>query len=149
MRHALSRRARGIVLADFITGTLIFSAALMAFFALTGSKFKLLDTCEMRTHALAAAEAEIDRVRLEGLAAAPEGQATLDGFRTVSTFKPMGRLLQGEGLIEARALRMEGQADPRRLFEVRVTVRWRDTSGPGRLHLSTVTTLPKGKGGDR
>ncbi len=136
-------RTRGMVLADFLTGTLIFSATLIAFFALTESKFKVIDASEMRTHALGAAELVVDRIRLEGLQAEPKGLADLDGFRQVSTFKPMGRLTRGEGVIEARALRMQGEGDPQRLLEVRVTIRWRDTSGNGRLHLSTVAALPK------
>jgi hypothetical protein len=141
----MRQRARGFVMADFLTGTLIFSATLIAFFAMTESKFKLLDASEMRSRALAEAEVEIDRIRFEGLTVEPKGQADLDGFRLARKFKPAKRLVRGEGVVEARALRMKGEGNPRRLYEVRVTVRWRDKSGGGRVHLSTVSALPQGK----
>ena len=132
----MSRRRRGIVLADFVTGTIIFSAVILGFMSITQGKFRLLDAAIQRTHALAAAEAEIDAIRLEGLKGKPAGDADRDGFRRVRTFEPLGKLPGARGVVEARALRMQ-EGGAHRLLEVRVQVTWRDTTGENVLYLST------------
>jgi hypothetical protein len=131
-----------VALADFVTGMFLFSLTMMTFAALTSSKLKLLNAGEWLLRGVAAAEVAVDRVRTDGLSARPEGSADAGGFRKVETFK-VGGLHLGSGLVEARALRMaEGAAH--QLYEVRVTVHWRDDTGPSRTQLSTVAHLPKG-----
>jgi hypothetical protein len=139
------RRKRGMALVDFITGTLIFSATILTFGALTTSKLRLLNSGERMQHALASAEAQVDTIRLTGLSAAPAGLADVAGFRRVSIFTPRG-FKGASGLVEARALRVK-QGDGHQLYEVRVTLSWLDDSGPSRLSLSTIATLPAGGAG--
>lgn len=130
-----------MALADFVTGMFLFSLTMLTFVALTTSKLKMLNAGEWLLHGVAAAEVAADRVRLEGLAKRPSGRADAAGFRKVETFKPQG-LTQGSGVVEARALRMkEGEAH--QLYEVRITVRWRDDTGISRTSLSTVAALPE------
>ena len=148
MRRRNARR-RGIAMADFVAGTLLFSATLVVFAALTRSKFELISVTRMRAMALSGAETELDRVRADGLDQRPFGAVQSDGFRRVYTFDPRARedapaLPGSEGLVEVRGLRMEG-GDPRRLYEARVTVRWGQGPESGRVSLSTVTTLPQGR----
>lgn len=134
-----------MALVDFVIGTLIFSATILTFGTLTTSKLALLNSGERLQHALAAAEFQVDTIRLSGLSAAPAGQADVSGFRRVSAFTPRG-LTHSSGLVEARALRVQ-QGDGHQLYEVRVTLRWRDDSGQSRLSLSTVATLPAADAG--
>jgi hypothetical protein len=144
------RRARrgGFALADFVAGMLILAGALTAFTTMTKAKVDLLAAGDQHQRALAAAEEALDRVRTGGLPARPSGPADPDGFRKVVAFAPKAdlydpsRTLPGvEGLVEARALRADGDAHG--LYEVRVTVRWRDSASSwARVSLSTVAEAP-------
>jgi len=149
LRASSSARRGGFALADFVAGSLVLSATLTAFVALTNSKFQVLRAAELRSRAQVALEQEVDRVRLEGLAGLPAGQADLQGYRLVSEFEPGGALPAGEGRVEARALRIDGGVG-RRLYEARVSVGWLDRPGdPGSrvvLRASTIVPYP-GEGG--
>ena len=52
-----NRRRRGLALADFLAGLMIFSGTLVAFAGITGAKFEMLDATEMRGRALAPPQA--------------------------------------------------------------------------------------------
>ncbi len=135
----MRRQRGGFALADFVTGTVVFSSVILGFMSLTQGKFRVLDAAVMRTHAVAAAEAEIDAIRVGGLKGKPAGDADRDGFRRVRTFDPLGKIPTARGVVEARALRMQDGA-AHRLLEVRVKVAWRDTSGENAVYISTVAT---------
>lgn len=144
----LSRRRRnrraGFALADFLAGSMIFSATLTVFVALTRSKFDVLSASDQRSRAQAALERELDQVRLSGAGGEPQGEVDLEGFRLVRTFQPQARLPQLEGRVELRALRVEG-ASWHQLFEARVSVSWVDRPGSrSRLTASTVVRAPEG-----
>lgn len=143
----LSRRRRGFALIDFITGMVIFSAVMVAFVDLTRSKFGLISATEMQTRGLGAAEEVLDRLRVEGLRTEPADGAKRDafGFRTLRTFVPAKEhgLPAGEGEVAVRSLRMK-TGDAHLLYEVRITVSWRDASGRSHLALSTVLPRPGG-----
>jgi hypothetical protein len=132
-----------VALADYVCGMLIFSASLVAFSTLTASKLRLLDAAHGRQRALGAAETRLDALRLGGLPAAPAGGGDVDGFRKVQDFAPAPKLPAGWGRVDARALRLSaGQAHG--LYEVRVTVGWRDVNGRNQLSLSTLAPPPGG-----
>lgn len=143
MRRRCGRRA-GFALADFLAGSMIFSATLTVFVALTQSKFDTLSAADQRSRAQAALEAELDRVRLLGAGGSPHGEADLQGFRLVRTFAPQVRLPDVEGRVELRALRVEG-APGHQLFEARVSIGWTERPGrSSRLYASTVVRAPEG-----
>ncbi|MGE0712241.1 MAG: hypothetical protein AB7N76_32530 [Planctomycetota bacterium] len=135
-------RSRGFALADFVAGMFIFAGVLVTYAALTRAKFQTLEAAESRARALAAAEAEVDRVRREGLSQEPAGDADTDGFRRVRRDEAP----KIEGLatallqVDARALRLAnaGARVHSGLLEVRVRVSWIDGAGSSRLDLSTV-----------
>ena len=114
------RRRRGIAMADFIAGSLIFSATLGVFVGFTQLKFETLRQAESLSRANAAVEAEADRLREVGSIPAPQGQPDLNGFRELSQFD-VDDLYGAEGKVSARALRIEGGA-AYQLYEVRVQV---------------------------
>ena len=132
---------RGFALADFVAGSLIVTATLVGFTALTRAKMQVLGDAQRRTAALAASEAALDRLRLEGLPVAPKGEADKLGYRQVSTFKPAG-YPTANGTIDARALRM-AVGEAHLLYEARVSITWRsDDNAENVIRLSTVTNLP-------
>ncbi|MEZ6186069.1 MAG: hypothetical protein R3F62_13790 [Planctomycetota bacterium] len=145
MRRLRARR-RGIAMADFIAGSLIFSATLGVFVGFTNVKFETLRQSEALSRANAAVEAEVDRLRELGAIAAPQGEAGLDGFRALSSFE-VPDVNEGSGEVAARALRVEG-GQAYQLYEVRVRVRWR--SGAADYdRVSSSLVLPLRAGGAR
>ena len=140
------RRRRGIAMADFIAGSLIFSATLGVFVGFTQLKFDTLQMAEDLSLGTAALEAEVDRLReLDGIEA-PQGAPDLQGFRPLSEF-PVDALYEGRGRVSARALRVEG-GSAYQLYEVRVEVSWR--SGPeDRDRVASSLVLPLRSGGPR
>lgn len=140
MRRSGASR-RGFALADFLTGTAIFAGALVAFAGLTRSKFTVLHEAGALQIGQSHLEAELDRLRREGLPAAPAGQADARGFQPVAR-RTVG--LRGLGsateTVSARPLvilageQRRVEAD---LLEVRVELRWTE----GALSLSAV--LPR------
>lgn len=121
--RALRARRRGIAMADFIAGSLIFSATLGVFVGFTQLKFDTLRQTEALSRGNAAVEAELDRLREQGQVDPPQGDAELDGFRPVRS-GPLEGLPEGELRVAARALRIEGGSGYQ-LYEVRVRARWR------------------------
>ena len=131
MRWPARRRARrGIALADFIAGMMVFSAVIMVFAELTRSKFLLLTGSELRSRALSAAEETIDGIRRNGLGGRPKGKADRQGFRKVRTFELDGHRmpLNSEGVVAVRSIKMIA-GKGYQLYEARVSVRYRSFFG--------------------
>lgn len=150
MRLQRTRRGRrGFAIADFLAGMLVLAGALTAFATMTRSKMDALAQSDQLARGIAAAEEALDRVRTGGLPRAPFGDADVEGFRQVATFKPQGAgLYRPEGRIEARALRVGAGGGVHGLFEARVVVTWQD--GPTRraaVRLSTISPAPADEGG--
>lgn len=137
---------RGIALADFITGMVIFSAALSAFVTLSRSKLDTIEFTKQRSVALSAVEERLDRLRVEGLQRNASGLVDEQGFRVAEEFGAPAELPAGQGRVEVRPLRVQG-GSRHGLYEVRVRVSWE--THPGRpssrteVGLSTVTPLPE------
>lgn len=143
------RHGRGIALADFIAGMMIFSAVMVVFTDLTRSKFNLISATEMHQRGQGAAEEALDRLRLEGLPSRPgkDVKADAQGFRQVTEFvlDKAHRLPEAKGEIAVRSLRMAA-GDGHMLYEARVSISWRDTTGRSSLSITTVLPRPTGGG---
>lgn len=122
-----ARTRRGFALADFIAGSLILSATITAFVAMSRAKFQVLHAVEQLQVAQTALEAEADALRARDAISLPDGEPDAEGFVTLEAFEAPASFHQGEGAILLRPLQVsteDADADARGLYEARLTLTW-------------------------